>query len=52
MTNDQLEREALGLPRLERACLAQRLMASLEGGEELEQAWYDEAERRLESLES
>lgn len=27
-------------------------MASLEGGEELEQAWYDEAERRLASLES
>ena len=52
MTIEQLESEALGLPRRERARLAQRLIASLDGEGELEQAWYEEAERRLAALES
>jgi len=52
MTIDQLEKEALGLPQHERARLAQRLISSLDEDTEVEQAWYDEAERRLAALES
>ena len=52
MTIDQLEKEALGLPQHERARLAQRLISSLDEDAEVEQAWYDEAERRLAELES
>ena len=52
MTIDQLEKEALGLPHQERARLAQRLIASLDGDIEVEQAWYDEAEHRLADMES
>lgn len=52
LTLDQIETEALKLPVRERADLAQRLFASLEGEEtpedpaEVEQAWLEEAERR------
>jgi putative addiction module component (TIGR02574 family) len=52
LTLDQIETEALKLPIEERADLAQRLFASLEGEEtsedlaEVEQAWLEEAERR------
>ncbi len=52
LTLDQIETEALKLPVQERADLAQRLFASLEGEEtpedpaEVEQAWLEEAERR------
>jgi putative addiction module component (TIGR02574 family) len=52
LTLDQIETEALKLPIEERADLAHRLFASLEGEEtsedpaEVEQAWLDEAERR------
>ena len=52
MTIEQLEVEAMSLPRRERARLAQRLIASLDEDEELERAWYDEAARRLVALES
>lgn len=52
MTIDQLESEALKLPQHERARLAQRLISSLDEDIEVEQAWYDEAERRLAELES
>lgn len=52
MTIDQLEAEALKLSDDERACLAQRLIASLDEDEELAEAWYAEAERRLARLES
>ena len=52
MTSDQLESEALKLPQHERARLAQRLISSLDEDIEVEQAWYDEAERRLAELES
>ncbi len=52
MTIDQLEKEALGLPQEERARLAQRLIASLDGDIGVEQAWYDEAEHRMAELES
>jgi putative addiction module component (TIGR02574 family) len=52
LTLDQIEIEALKLPIEERADLAQRLFASLEGEEtpedlaEVEQAWLTEAEHR------
>ena len=52
MTIDQLENEALKLPQRERARLARRLISSLDEDIEVEQAWYDEAERRLAELES
>lgn len=52
MTIDQLEKEALSLAPAERARLAQRLIASLDADEAIEQAWYDEAERRLTAMES
>ncbi len=52
MTIDQLENEALKLPQHERARLAQRLISSLDEDIEVEQAWYDEAERRLAELDS
>ncbi|MCH7530208.1 MAG: addiction module protein [Gemmatimonadetes bacterium] len=52
MTIDQLEAEALKLSEPDRARLAQRLIASLDADSEIEQAWYDEAERRLSDLES
>jgi len=52
MTIDQLERALLELPAHERARLAERLISSLEQESEVEQAWYDEAERRLEQLQA
>jgi hypothetical protein len=52
MTIEQIESAALKLPERDRARLAQRLIASLEGDSEFEQAWYDIAETRLAQLES
>lgn len=52
MTIDQLEAEALALPETERVRLAQRLIASLDGDQLLDRAWYDEAERRLAAVEA
>ena len=52
MTIDQLETEVLKLPEQDRARLAQRLLASLDEDRVRAEAWYDEAERRLASLES
>ncbi len=46
---DKVEKEALGLPREERAFLADRLLSSL-GGEalgDIDAAWVAEAERRF-----
>jgi putative addiction module component (TIGR02574 family) len=49
-----IESQALRLPPRERARLAQRLIASLdpESDRDAEQAWLEEAERRLDELES
>jgi putative addiction module component (TIGR02574 family) len=49
-----IEVKALGLPPKERARLAQRLIASLdpESDRDVEQAWLEESERRLDELES
>jgi putative addiction module component (TIGR02574 family) len=52
MTVDQLESEVLKLPERDRARLVQRLLASLDADNSREQAWYDEAERRLVDLDS
>lgn len=46
MTVEQLEAEALKLPRGVRAHLAERLISSLDEDSEVEQAWEAEAERR------
>jgi putative addiction module component (TIGR02574 family) len=50
----KIEAQALRLPPKERARLAQRLIASLdpESDRDAEQAWLEEAERRLDELES
>jgi hypothetical protein len=46
MSIEQLEAEALKLPRHIRARLAEALIASLDEDSESEQAWEDEAEVR------
>lgn len=51
MTIEQLKNEMLKLPHHERARLARELLESLDEDAEIEQAWYDEAERRLLELE-
>ena len=50
----EIESKALQLQPKERACLAQRLISSLdsESDRDAEQAWLEEAERRLDELES
>jgi putative addiction module component (TIGR02574 family) len=52
VTVDQLESEVLKLPEQDRARLVRRLLASLDADNAREQAWYDEAERRMADLES
>jgi len=47
-----LEAEALKLTSAERAALAQLLLASLDEGTEIEEAWAAEAERRIADVES
>jgi putative addiction module component (TIGR02574 family) len=46
----EIEAEALKLPTHERARLAQLLIASLDEDDEIERAWAEEVERRLEDL--
>ena len=46
MTVEDLEAELLKLPLHERARLAKRLLSSLDGDSEIEQAWEDVAEAR------
>ena len=46
MTIEQLEAEALKLPRHIRARLAEALISSLDEDSEIEQAWEEEAEAR------
>jgi putative addiction module component (TIGR02574 family) len=50
----EIESEALQLPPKERARLAQRLLASLDpaSDRDAERVWLQEAERRLDELES
>jgi putative addiction module component (TIGR02574 family) len=54
---EQLEVEVLDLPAGERACLIQRLIASLDADEdedpgEVERAWEEEIQRRLAEVEA
>ena len=50
----EVESKALELPQKERARLAERLISSLdqESDAEAEKLWLDEAERRLDEIES
>ncbi len=50
MSTQELQAQALRLARHERARLAQKLIASLDEEDEIEQAWAEEAERRYEEL--
>lgn len=52
MTCDQLEIEALKLDNLERARLAERLIASLAPDPEVEEAWNAEIIRRCHEIDS
>jgi len=47
-----VEAEALKLSAEERACLADRLLASLSDDAEVEEAWAAEVERRIAEIES
>lgn len=47
---ETVESAALQLPRAERARLAERLIASLDEGAGIEQAWAEEVRRRVEEL--
>jgi Putative addiction module component len=49
---DVLEAEALSLPKVERARLLDRLLASLAHDAEWEDAWAEEADRREKRIES
>lgn len=49
-TVEELESEALELPRPERARLAEALLSSLDEDAEVERAWREEIARRLEEL--
>jgi len=46
---EELEAAILALPRDERARLAERLIASLDQDREIEVAWREEVERRLDA---
>lgn len=49
---EEIESAALGLPREQRAYLAERLIASLDEDTEVEQAWAVEIRRRVAELRS
>lgn len=51
-TMEELEGEVLSLPDDARARLAQKLLASLDDEDDVESAWYDEAERRIAEYEA
>jgi putative addiction module component (TIGR02574 family) len=46
MTIEQLQAEALKLPKQHRAQLAEALISSLDEDSDVDQAWEDEADRR------
>jgi putative addiction module component (TIGR02574 family) len=51
-TEDQVEIEALALPRHARARIAELLIASLDEDSEIERAWDEEVRRRVEEIRS
>ncbi|MFL5538360.1 MAG: addiction module protein [Longimicrobiaceae bacterium] len=52
LTADQIEVEALSLPREDRARILDALMSSLEADPEVERAWDEEIRRRIEGIKS
>jgi|KBSMisStandDraft_5_1062788.scaffolds.fasta_scaffold4926615_1 putative addiction module component (TIGR02574 family) len=54
MSNEQILKEALRLPPSKRAKLAEKLLDSLNapGQDELDAAWADEAEERIDALDA
>ena len=52
MSTQELEAQVLRLSLHERARLAQKLIASLDEDDAIEQAWAEEANRRYEELEN
>jgi putative addiction module component (TIGR02574 family) len=52
LTADQIESEALNLPRPERGRIAQALVASLAMDPEVERAWEEEIRRRIRDIDS
>lgn len=52
ITLETLEAEAMKLPTNERSAFAQRLLASIDEEDEIEQAWADEVERRIAEVRS
>lgn len=52
VTREQLEVEALNLPRDERARLAEALISSLDEEAEIELAWQEEIKRRVAELDA
>lgn len=51
-TADQIEVEALSLPRGERVRLVEALISSLDEDAEIERSWNEEIRRRVEELHS
>lgn len=49
---EALEADAMGLSEEERVELAERLLASLSGGTEIEKAWSTEIKRRVLAIEA
>jgi putative addiction module component (TIGR02574 family) len=52
LSADQIESEALSLPRPERDRIAQALVASLAMDPEVERAWEEEIRRRIRDIDS
>ena len=52
MRDEDVESAALQLPRKVRARLAERLIASLDEEDEIEQAWNEEVARRVREVDS
>ena len=52
LTPDQIEIEALSLPREDRARILEALVASLQTDPEVERAWDEEVRRRLRDIRS
>ena len=54
MNKQAIENEALKLPELARAALAEKLLASLDGASalEIQELWLDEAESRAAEIDS
>jgi putative addiction module component (TIGR02574 family) len=52
LTADQIEVEALSLPRRERARLVDALLASLESDPDVERAWDEEIRRRIRDIDA